>query len=86
MSARGVRRKSFYSWGYEDEGATPEEICGVEWMLGRRFGMTAFDVTPPPRPEEIPLRAPRLPVPDTLASIVSTNHRDRRGHAYGEKW
>ncbi|MBI1737259.1 MAG: FAD-binding oxidoreductase [Candidatus Rokubacteria bacterium] len=81
-----MKRKSFYSWGYEGEGATPEEIQGVEWMLGQKFGMTSFDVTAPPRPEEITLRAPRVTVPDALTPIVSLDHRDRLEHSYGKNW
>ena len=77
------RRRKFYAWGYADDGARPDEVARVEKMLAQTFGMSSFDVTPPPVPAEISLRAPRLSVPDSLQSLVSTGLLDRLEHCYG---
>ncbi|MBI2205960.1 MAG: FAD-binding oxidoreductase [Candidatus Rokubacteria bacterium] len=80
------RRKSFYAWGYEGEGASDAEVKAFEAIVARRFGLGSFDVTPPPTPADIALRAPRVTVPASLATIVSTDHRDRLEHSYGKNW
>ena len=54
------RQKKFYAWGYADEDLTPEEIKPWEAEIAQRYGLNGFDVTPPPKPEEITLRAPRV--------------------------
>ena len=52
------RQKKFYAWGYADEDLTPEEIKPWEAEIAQRYGLNGFDVTPPPKPEEITLRSP----------------------------
>ena len=78
------RQKKFYAWGYADEDLTPEEIKPWEAEIAQRYGLNGFDVTPPPRPEEITLRAPRIAVPDSLKDIVRTDHLTRLEHSYGK--
>ena len=62
------RQKKFYAWGYADEDLTPEEIKPWEAEIAQRYGLNGFDVTPPPKPEEITLRKPRVDVPDRRCS------------------
>ena len=52
------RQKKFYAWGYADEDLTPDEIKPWEAEIAQRYGLTGFDVTPPPKAEEITLRSP----------------------------
>jgi alkyldihydroxyacetonephosphate synthase len=78
------RQKKFYAWGYADEDLTPEEIKPWEADIARRYGVSAFDVTPPPRADEITLRAPRVTVPAALQAIVRTDHLTRLEHSYGK--
>ena len=78
------RQKKFYAWGYADEDLTPEEIKPWEAEIAQRYGLNGFDVTPPPKPEEITLRAPRVAVPDGLKDIVRTDHLTRLEHSYGK--
>ena len=54
------RQKKFYAWGYADEDLSPEEIKPWEAEIAERYGLNSFDVTPPPKPEEITLRKPRV--------------------------
>ena len=54
------RQKKFYAWGYADEDLTPEEIRPWEAGIAARYGVSGFDVTPPPKADEISLRAPRV--------------------------
>src|SRR5882724_7737286 len=47
------RQKKFYAWGYADEDLTPEEIKPWEADIARRYGISSFDITPPPKADEI---------------------------------
>ena len=47
------RQKKFYAWGYADEDLTPEEIKPWEAGIAQRYGVSSFDVTPPPKADEI---------------------------------
>ncbi|HZX85191.1 MAG TPA: FAD-binding oxidoreductase, partial [Reyranella sp.] len=78
------RQKKFYAWGYADEDLTPEEIKPWEAEIAQRYGLNGFDVTPPPKPEEITLRSTRVSVPDGLKDIVRTDHLTRLEHSYGK--
>ena len=77
---QGMRRqKKFYAWGYADEDLTREEILPWEAGIARHYGLSDFDVTPPPAAEEIALRAPRVAVPDVLQPIVRSDQPDPAG-------
>lgn len=78
------RQKKFYAWGYADEDLSPEEIKPWEAEIAQRYGVNGFDVTPPPKADEIKLRAPRIDVPAALQSIVRTDHLTRLEHSYGK--
>ena len=79
-----MRQRSFYSWGWADAQATPQEIAALERGVGSRFGIRNFDVMPSPRAEEIELRKPRLTLPGSLAGFATTAHYDRLFHSYGK--
>jgi len=80
------RQKKFYAWGYADEDLSPDEIKSWETGIARQYGLSGFDVTPPPRADEITLRPSRVVVPSALQSIVRTDHLTRLEHAYGKAW
>ncbi len=79
------RRRKFWGWGYEDGGPTPEQEQGIAKTLAQRFG-GPLELTPPPRADEIALRAPRIAVPDALGPIVSRDPVDRLSHTYGKSY
>lgn len=79
-----MKQRSFYAWGWADERATNEEIQQLERGLAARFGIDSFDVTPPPKAEEISIRKPRLEIPAALRDFTSTDHVDRLYHSYGK--
>ena len=78
------RQKKFYAWGYADEDLSPDEIKPWEAEIAERYGLPGFDVTPPPKPEEITLRKPRVEVPSALQAMVRTDHLTRLEHSYGK--
>ncbi len=78
------RQKKFYAWGYADEGLTAEEIRPWEEEIAKRYGLASFDVTPPPKADEITLRKSRIEVPGDLQSIVRDDHLTRLEHSYGK--
>ena len=78
------RQKKFYAWGYADEDLSPDEIKPWEAEIAQRYGLSGFDVTPPPNADEITLRKPRVDVPAALQSLVRTDHLTRLEHSYGK--
>ena len=68
------RQKKFYAWGYADEDLSADEIAPWEAEIARRYGLAGFDVTPPPKAEEITLRAARVTAP----SITRNSSRKSR--------
>src|SRR5215831_17759959 len=78
------RQKKFYAWGYADEDLSADEIKAWEAEIAQRYGLNGFDVTPPPTPDEITLRASRIAVPAALRSMVHTDHLTRLEHSYGK--
>ena len=42
------RRLKFWGWGYETERLTTDEVARLEAAYALRFGVSGFDVTPPP--------------------------------------
>lgn len=81
--SESARRRKFWGWGYEGDILSEEELGWLEGTWAAFFGVDHFEVTPPPRVEEIDLRPPRLSVPPQLAAICSTDPYERLRHAYG---
>ena len=79
-----ARRQKFWGWGWEDEGPSTEQQQRLAQLLAARFGLAEVTIAPPPRLEDIALRAPRIDVPAPLRDIASTDTYDRAGHAYGK--
>lgn len=79
-----VRRRKFWGWGWEDEGFSPDEQRMIDATWPQRFGLAAFEITPPPTADEITLRQPRIEIPATLKDICTTDHDERLAHCYGQ--
>jgi len=77
-------RRSFWGWGAEGAGPTPEQQQGIARTLSARFGWTPPEPVAPPRLDEIALRPPRVAPPAALAEICSAAPYDRAGHTYGK--
>jgi alkyldihydroxyacetonephosphate synthase len=80
------RRRKFWGWGWEEEGLDPAEQQRLAALLAARFQLADLRPSPPPRVEEIPLRAPRVHVPTRLASFCTTDAHERLGHSYGKSF
>src|SRR5262245_15106127 len=82
---RTVMLRSFWGWGIEGAGPTPEQRAGIARTLGARFGALPEPI-PAPRIEEITLRAPRVTPPPALAPIATVDPRERAAHTYGKAY
>ena len=80
------RKRSFWGWGYEDQQPNAEQLKHLAERMAKRFGLAPLTITPPPREDELKLRAPRIKPPDALAAICSTSTHDRAGHSYGRSY
>lgn len=78
----GRGRRSFWTWGWQQDEPTREEREDMASRLSKRFGR---EIKAPPVPEidDIELRKPRVTVPDSMASIVTTDKTERIVHTYG---
>ena len=85
MSELRPRRMKFWGWGFEGEGATPEEKKLVLGLARHRYGIDAAEA-PAPREEEFDLPKPRIAPPASLASLCSSARIDRLAHACGKSF
>ncbi len=77
--------RSFWGWGIEGAGPAPEQIEGIRRLLSARFD-TPLSFAPPPRIEDIDLRAPRIAPPPALAPLCSATVFDRASHTFGKSY
>jgi len=78
--ARG--RRSFWTWGWQSDEPTQVQRQEMANHLSKRFGRE-ISVPDVPSIENLELRAPRISVPDTLSSVVTTDKTERVIHTYG---
>jgi alkyldihydroxyacetonephosphate synthase len=79
-------QRSFWGWGNEGAGPTPEQRAGIARTLAARFGAAVPDPIPEPRIDELALRPPRVTVPASLAPIAALDPRERASHTYGKAY
>ncbi len=79
----GNPRRKFWGWGYEGDSLSPDEVKWLESWWAKQFGVSQFEVTPPPTVEEISLRPSRLNIPASLQPICTTEQYERLLHSYG---
>ncbi len=77
-----TRQRSWWGWGWADE-ALSESACV---RYGKLIPGTPDKPVKPPRIEDLGLRPPRLTVPDTLGSIMSSEPQTRASHTYGKSY
>ena len=75
-------RRSFWTWGWESDEPSQQDREKMAAQLSKTYGQ---EVTAPPIPriEDIQLRKPRVPIPDALSDIVTSDHTERVIHTYG---
>ena len=80
------RRRKFWGWGYEGEGATADEKAALAAFYAGRFGADGFEDAPPPEAAEFDLPAPRVAPPASLAPICVSDTHERLVHACGKSY
>ncbi len=78
-----VKRK-FWGWGNMGQGLDAEQTKQLVQTMAARFGLSDLTVDPPPRIEEIELRAPRIKPPSALAALCTEDPWERACHTYGK--
>ena len=78
-------RRSFWAWGMESDEPTEAQRRELAASLSAKHGVSV-DVPPVPSSDDLDLREPRIAVPDSLASICSTDTHDRAVHTYGRSF
>ena len=63
------RRRKFWGWGYEDEGATEDEKASLAAFYAERFGADRLDDVPPPREDEFDLPKPRIKASSAVVAM-----------------
>jgi alkyldihydroxyacetonephosphate synthase len=80
------RRRKFWGWGYADQVVPEAEAAEVVASAARRFGVDDLPGRPPPGEADIPLRAPRVRPPASLAPLMRDDAHERLVHAYGKSF
>lgn len=83
MTNLNLNKRSFYGWGFEEDGVSAEELSWFERAWSNLFGVDGFNPAPMPRESEITLRAPRLSLPTALKPFSTNDKYDRLLHCYG---
>ncbi len=83
MTTVATARRSFWGWGLESEEPSAVDREKAARALGERWGLE-LEPTPPPRLEEIQMRAPRIKAPAALAAICSDDKHERAAHTHGK--
>ena len=78
-------RRSFWAWGMEADEPTEAQRRELAATLAAKHGVS-IDVPPVPSSHDLHLRPPRIDIPDSLASICSTDTHDRAVHTYGRNF
>ncbi len=79
-------RRSFWGWGEVGRGPNAEQQKGIVATLAKRFEVPDLALAPEPALADIGLRAPRLPAPGALESVLSDDPELRAGHHYGKSY
>ena len=80
------RTRSFWGWGYEEEGPDPLTLDLLLEQLKLRFGVESFDDVRVPQLEEVVVRAPRFELPEEFGSFCTREKYDRLSHSYGKSF
>ena len=79
----GQRRK-FWSWGYEGEANSKDEIRTMRDRVEQRLGIKDIEILSDPTLDEIELYASRIKIPRTLEDFCTSEKWDRIVHTYGK--
>jgi alkyldihydroxyacetonephosphate synthase len=85
-AADPTRRRSWWGWGWEDQGLSAEQAANLAAALATRPGFEGRTPAKAPALDDIDLPAPRVSPPEALAGICSTSAFDRAGHTYGKSY
>lgn len=80
-----MKRRKFWGWGHEDEGAAPEHVAfakaGLEAMLEVQLSRAE-----PPTEEQVAIRDARVSPPASLAHLFDLSKNARLVHALGRSF
>jgi alkyldihydroxyacetonephosphate synthase len=78
------KRRKFWSWGYEDEGVSDDEIKVMAERVRDRLGVEDIEVKKTPTLDDIELKPSRISIPASLESFCTSDKWDRVVHTYGK--
>ncbi len=81
-----IRRHKHWGWGFEDQQPSVSELEAMASGLLANLGIALSDLEAPVGLEQLKLRAPRVPVPGTLAEICAGDDHARACHALGKSY
>jgi alkyldihydroxyacetonephosphate synthase len=79
-----TQTRKFWGWGVAENDLSAGEIQALGKRMEQRYGVKELTYLPPPRIEEISLRAPRVKPPTSLAHLCTDAPLERAGHTYGK--
>ncbi|MBS3939521.1 MAG: FAD-binding oxidoreductase, partial [Actinobacteria bacterium] len=79
-------RRTWWGWGLADHQLDDAAVAGLGTVLAERFGTAPGRPAAPAETSSVPLAAPRVALPDTLAHLASSAPEDRLRHGHGNAY
>lgn len=79
-----VNTRSWWGWGVDASALSAAEATALVEQVAAFFPGHDFTDHVPPAPRELPVPAPRIKAPDSLAHLVSHDVTDRLSHSRGK--
>lgn len=78
--------RKFYSWGYEGEEISREEVQKMADRMAQRIGVDKLEVLTDPTLDELELPKPKIKIPKALSYFCTSEKWDRVMHTYGKSF
>lgn len=80
------KKRKFWSWGYEGEVISDDEIRDMTQRVRDRLGVQDIEVHKTPTLDDIDLKPSRVKIPASLENICTDEKWDRVFHTYGKSF
>jgi alkyldihydroxyacetonephosphate synthase len=81
-----LSRRSWWGWGEEGAALSGPERDAIRDLVSAYLHVAPQHPTPPPSPDALTIKEPRLRPPGALAAMFTDDHYERALHAHGQSF